>query len=417
MEFEVIALVAAFVLVYSLVSRRIETTSITGPMLFVGFGIIAGTAGFDLLDIGMEEGVVRVLAEATLVLVLFTDAIRIDLRRLRSQLDLPARLLGLGLPLALVAGTFVGLWILPGFGLWEAALMAAILTPTDAALGRAVVSSPLVPVRIRQALNVESGLNDGLMLPVITVLLALAAAGVDLETPGYWVGFAASQIGFGVLIGSLVGFGGGRLIHFFAEKGWIDGAFRQLATLAVGVGAFAFAEAVGGNGFVAAFVAGLAFGEAARDLCEGAYDFAEDEGQLLTLLTFLFFGAALVGPALDELTWPIAIYAAASLTVVRLIPVAIGLLGTRLKGPTVGYLGWFGPRGLASILFGLFVLEEAALPMAEDILLVMTWTVFASVVLHGATAYPLSVRYGKWFGKHGHPDMVEALEVETMPTR
>ena len=212
MEFEVIALVAAFVLVYSLVSRRIETTSITGPMLFVGFGIIAGTAGFDLLDIGMEEGVVRVLAEATLVLVLFTDAIRIDLRRLRSQLDLPARLLGLGLPLALVAGTFVGLWILPGFGLWEAALIAAILTPTDAALGRAVVSSPLVPVRIRQALNVESGLNDGLMLPVITVLLALAAAGVDLETPGYWVGFAASQIGFGVLIGSLVGFGGGRLI-------------------------------------------------------------------------------------------------------------------------------------------------------------------------------------------------------------
>jgi len=386
-------------------------------MVFVTFGIIAGPAGLGLLDVGMGEGVVRVLARATLVLVLFTDAIRIDLTRLRKQLDLPGRLLGLGLPLTVVAGTFFGLWLLPGFGLWEAALTAAILTPTDAALGRAVVTSPHVPVRIRQALNVESGLNDGLMLPLITVLLALAAVGVDIETPGYWVGFAAAQLGFGVLTGALVGFGGGRLIHFFADKGWVDGVFRQLATLAVGVGTFAVAEVVGGNGFVAAFVAGLAFGEAARQQCQGAYDFAEDEGQLLALLTFLFFGAALAGPALDDLTWRIALYALASLTVVRMVPVAIGLVGFRLKGPTIAYLGWFGPRGLASILFGLFVLEKAALPAADDIILVMTWTVLASVVFHGATSYPLSGRYGSWFKKHGRPEMAEAVEVETMPTR
>ena len=386
-------------------------------MVFVTFGIIAGPAGLGLLDVGMGEGVVRVLARATLVLVLFTDAIRIDLTRLRKQLDLPGRLLGLGLPLTVVAGTFFGLWLLPGFGLWEAALTAAILTPTDAALGRAVVTSPHVPVRIRQALNVESGLNDGLMLPLITVLLALAAVGVDIETPGHWVGFAAAQLGFGVLTGALVGFGGGRLIHFFADKGWVDGVFRQLATLAVGVGTFAVAEVVGGNGFVAAFVAGLAFGEAARQQCQGAYDFAEDEGQLLALLTFLFFGAALAGPALDDLTWRIALYALASLTVVRMVPVAIGLVGFRLKGPTIAYLGWFGPRGLASILFGLFVLEKAALPAADDIILVMTWTVLASVVFHGATSYPLSGRYGSWFKKHGRPEMAEAVEVETMPTR
>jgi NhaP-type Na+/H+ or K+/H+ antiporter len=206
-EFLAIALVAALVLAYSLVSRRIETTPITGPMVFVTLGIITGPAGVDLLDIGMGEGVVRVLAQATLVLVLFTDAVRIDLSRLRFQLDLPARLLGLGLPFTVVAGTVIGMLLLPGFGLWEAALTAAILTPTDAALGRAVVTSPHVPVRIRQALNVESGLNDGLVLPLVTVLLALAAVGVDLETPAYWFGFVAAQLGFGVLFGVLVGVG------------------------------------------------------------------------------------------------------------------------------------------------------------------------------------------------------------------
>ncbi len=412
-----VAWIAGFVLVYALVSRRIEPTPVTGPMVFVAAGIIAGPAGFGLLGFGIDEGGVRVLAEATLVLVLFTDAIRIDVRRLRTQVELPARLLGVGLPLTVLAGTLAGAWLLSGLGVWEAALAAAILTPTDAALGQAVVSSPLVPVRIRQALNVESGLNDGLMLPIITVLLALAAAEVNLETPRYWAGFAAAQIGFGVLIGVASGFGGGKLIHVFARRGWIDGAFRQLATLAVGVGAFAVAELSPGNGFVAAFVAGLAFGEAARDECKGAYDFAEDQGQLLALLTFLFFGVALAGPALDELTWQIAVYAAAALTVVRMVPVALSLTGARLKLPTVGFVGWFGPRGLASILFGLFVLEEAALPNGDEILLVVTWTVLASVALHGATSYPVSERYGRWFRVHGRPDMAEAVEVEMMPTR
>ncbi|MCP4246908.1 MAG: sodium:proton exchanger, partial [bacterium] len=218
-----------------------------------------------------------------------------------------------------MAGAAVALLVFPDLGVWEAALLAAILSPTDAALGQAVVSNPVVPIRIRQALNVESGLNDGIMLPVITLLLAVAAAGVDLETTGYWTEFAAKQIGYGVLAGAAGGYAGGRLIREFAGRNWMDGAFRQLATLAVGVGSFALAEALGGNGFVAAFVAGLAFGAAARDYCAGVYDFAEDQGQLLALLTFLFFGVALAGPVLDDLTWRIALYAVLSLTVVRMI--------------------------------------------------------------------------------------------------
>ncbi|MGI9647376.1 MAG: cation:proton antiporter [Acidimicrobiia bacterium] len=417
MEFEQIALVAGFVLAYSLVSRRLETTLVTGPMVFVGFGLLIGSAGFNIVDIGMQEGAVRVLAEATLVLLLFTDAIRIDLRLLRRQLQLPARLLGLGLPLTLIAGTILAALLFSDLSFWEAALLAAILSPTDAALGQAVVANPRVPARIRQALNVESGLNDGIMLPVITLVLALAAADGNLETPGHWVAFATKQIGFGVLAGAGAGYLGGRLVREFAGRDWMQGAFRQLATLATGVGTFALAEAIGGNGFVAAFVAGLAFGAAARDYCEGIYDFVEDEGQLLALLTFLFFGVSLAGPALDDLTWQIAIYALLSLTAIRMIPVAISLIGADLKAPTIGFIGWFGPRGLASIVFGLSILEEAELPVGNDLFLTVTWTVLLSVALHGASSVWLSQRYGSWFAAHGRQRMREAEPVEEMPTR
>lgn len=410
-----IALVAGFVLAYALVSRRIGTTPLTGPMIFVGCGLVAGW--LEIIDIGMEEGAVRTLAEATLVVLLFTDAIRIDLARLRRQAELPGRLLGIGLPLTVAGGAGIAILVFPDLGVWEAALLAAILAPTDAALGQAVVSNPRVPVRVRQALNVESGLNDGIMLPVITLFLALAAVDVDLETPAFWAEFAAEQIGYGVLLGATVGYGGGRLIREFAGRGWMDGAFRQLATLAVGVGAFALAEAAGGNGFVAAFVAGVAFGTAARDYCAGIYDFAEDEAQLLALLTFLFFGAALAWPALDDLSWRVVIYAALSLTLVRMVPVGLALIGARLKPPTIAYIGWFGPRGLASILFGLFILEEAELPVGDALFVTVVGTVLLSVALHGASSVVLSERYATWFADHGRSHMREAMPVEEMPTR
>ena len=415
MEFIDIAVVAGFVLGYALISRRLETTPVTGPMIFVGSGILLGPEVLDVLD--LDERAVSILAEATLVLLLFTDAIRIDLGGLRRQVELPARLLGVGLPLTLAAGLVLAVVVFPDFGLWEAALVAAILAPTDAALGQAVVSNPRVPIRVRQALNVESGLNDGLMVPIITLFLAFAAVEVDLETPGFWAEFAVRQIGFGLLAGVAVGYVGGKLIDHFSTRDWMEGTFRQLATLAVGVAAFAVAEAVDGNGFVAAFVAGVAFGAAAREHCEGVYDFAEDEAQLLALLTFLFFGAAIAGPALGELDWRIALYAVASLTAVRMLPVAASLLGASLRVPTVAYLGWFGPRGLASIVFGLTILEEADLPQGEDVFVVVIWTVLASVALHGVTSVALSRRYASWFSSHVEEPMEEGMQVEQMPVR
>jgi NhaP-type Na+/H+ or K+/H+ antiporter len=413
-----VAVVAGFVVAYALVSRRLETTWVTGPMVFVAAGIVLGEVGVGALDFGMGDGPVRVLAEATLVLLLFTDAIRIDLAVLRQHRLLPVRLLLVGLPLTVVAGTLLAFGVFPRLGLWEAAVLAAVLSPTDAALGQAVVADRRVPVRIRQALNVESGLNDGLMVPVITVLVAVAAFGSDIESAAYWAEFVARQLGFGVLIGGAVGYVGGRLLDDFSKRGWVDGAFRQLATLAIGVAAFAGAELLDGNGFVAAFVAGLAFGHVAREACEGAYDFAEDEGQLLALLTFLAFGAVLAGPQLDEVTWRVALFAVLALTVMRMLPVALSLVGVGLRRATVLYVGWFGPRGLASILFALFLVEEAELPGTSELSLVVTWTVLLSVLLHGLTSVPVTRRYAALLATMPHvADMPEEMDVPELPLR
>jgi NhaP-type Na+/H+ or K+/H+ antiporter len=411
--------VAVFVVAYGLVSGRLEGTPVTPPMLFVGFGLLAGPPALGLVELDLDNEAVRVLAEATLVLVLFTDAARIDLRVLRREYHLPARLLGIGLPLTVLAGTLAAVVLFDGLELWEAAVLAAVLAPTDAALGQVVVTSPEVPLRVRQGLNVESGLNDGLALPAVTVLVAAAASAEDLGGPGSWGVFAAEQVGYGVLVGVLVGTVGGRLIDAAARRGWMSEAFRQVATLAVAAAAYALSETVGGNGFIAAFTAGLAFGTVARGICQSVYDFTEEEGQLLTLLTFLVFGVAVVGPRLDELTWQVAAYAVLSLTVVRMLPVALSLLGSRMRADTVLFLGWFGPRGLASILFGLLVVEESGVAGADTIFLVMGWTVLLSVLSHGVTAAPLARRYARRIAAHrtSRPAMPEVGPATHIRTR
>ena len=416
MELAGVLVVAVFVFAHALISKRIENTPLTGPMVFVTAGILLGSSG--LLDEGFTmDSVVRVAAEVTLILLLFTDAIRIDLDVLRRQVAIPGRLLGIGLPLTVAFGAGLAVVLFPGLSLTEAALLGAVLAPTDAALGQAVVSNKRVPVRIRQAINVESGLNDGLAVPIVTLFLALSATAVELGGDPFGLVFAARQIGFGILAGVVCGVLGGRLLDRFVDRGWVEGAFRQLGTLAIGVAAFASAELIGGNGFVAAFVAGLSFGAVAREHCDGAYDFAEDEGVLLSLITFLFFGAGLVVVEAGEFDWRVLLYAVGSLTVVRTVPVWLSLVRTGLARPTKAYLGWFGPRGVASILFGLVVVEELDTPAADRILTVVVWTVVLSVFLHGLTARSLSDRYAGWFEQHREEPMPESETVDEMRTR
>ena len=407
------AIIAAGVIAFALVSRRLQGTIITAPMVFAAFGLAIGGAGLGWADLDFGHGFVHGLAEVTLILVLFSDAARIDLRQVRRDHGLPVRMLLIGMPLAIAAGTAAALVLPLGLGVWEAALLAAVLVPTDAALGQSVVSSPLVPARIRQALNIESGLNDGIALPVVLLFACLAGAAGAAEQD--WLLFGAKQILLGPLAGIAVGGVGAWLIDRAAKAGWIGESFEGPAILGVALLAFSGAENIGGNGFIAAFVAGLVFGNRVRGRCAFVFAFAEAEGQFLTLLTFMVFGAAMLPEALGHLQLGVILYAVLSLAAIRPVAVAISLIGAGVRAPSIAFLGWFGPRGLASILFALLILEQIETPAADRILVVTIVTVALSILAHGVTAAPAARRYGAMMKRLGRCE--ETKPVGEMPTR
>ena len=379
---------------FGLISRKIEGTIFTGPMLFTAFGLIAGPAALGLITIPISNQSLHLLAEVTLILVLFSDAATINLTELRRDHNIPVRMLLLGMPLTIILGAVAALLLFDGLGLWEAALLAAILAPTDAALGQAVVSNHLVPVRIRQALNVESGLNDGIALPFVLIFAAFASAMHAEANAAEWLLFGAKQIGFGTIAGIAIGIIGGKLVALCNRTQWMSESAEGMIALGLAFGAFALAENFHGNGFIAAFVAGLTFGNTLQHKCQFLYEFAESEGQILILLTFAAFGAAMIPQAMSTVTLIHIVYAILALTLLRMVPVYLSLLGTGIKPLTSGFLGWFGPRGLASILFVLLILEEAELKHETLLFTVVIITVTLSVVLHGITAGPTA----RWYG-------------------
>ncbi len=416
MELSGLLSVAVIIFLYALFSRYLVRWAVTAPMVFLLIGWLIGDDGVGILDLTLENEGVRLLTEATLVVVLFADATRIDIGILRSQFRMPGRLLGFGLPLTIVAGGLAAAWLIPDISLAEGFLIGAILAPTDAALGKAVITNKRVPVRVRQVLNVESGLNDGIALPVVMALMAVAAAGYDLNTSAHWVQFAMREIGLGIIVGLVIGTAGGWMIHQAWQRSWITGAARQLATLSIAVIAFTTTElsVIAGNGFVAAFVAGIAFGVATQMMHETAADLAEDLGELATWMTFLFFGIELVAPAMSTVTWQRLVYVVLSLTVIRMAPVAISLIGTHCAKSTALFLGWFGPRGLASILFALLILDEAELGHSDVIVEVVSLTVLASVFLHGLTAKKGAELYASEVAEMP-AEMPELLPMDEMP--
>jgi sodium/hydrogen antiporter len=391
-----LAVLLAVVFLYGLISRRLEGSVITAPMSFVAAGMVLGPAALGLVNFDLENEPVLLVAEFALALLLFTDATRVDLRALNSPPHLPARLLGVGMPLTIVLGAVAAALVLPGLSFWEAAIVAAVLAPTDAALGQAVVSDERVPATVRRSLNVEAGLNDGLSVPFLALFIALALAEEEALTGGQWILFALQQIGFGVLVGALVGASGAWLVREAIRWGWISDTFERLALLALALLAYALAGLAGGNGFIAAFAGGLCAGPFLRGIGERAVGFADAEGQLLNAAVFFTFGAVAIPFLLDEMDLSVAIYAGLSLSVIRMLPVGIALLGTRLRGVSVLFMGWFGPRGLASIILGLVFLEEAAsLSASVEISTVVAATVLLSVLLHGLTSSPLSTLYAR----------------------
>jgi NhaP-type Na+/H+ or K+/H+ antiporter len=411
-----LVVLAAVVFAFGLVSRRLEGTILTAPIVFVAAGAILGPAGLGLVEFGIDDHAVLLLGEIALALVLFTDAARINLSVLRQNEALPLRLLGIGMPLTIALGTFVAALLITDLTFWEAAIVGTVLAPTDAALGQAVVSNPRVPIRVRQALNVEAGLNDGLSVPFLALFLTLAVAEEELQPASYWIRFALEQVGLGVFVGVGVGLAGGWLVRGASRRGWMIGSFRRLALLALALIAWALADQIGGNGFIAAFVGGLAVGPTVEGIGERLIHFTEAEGQLLNLSVFFIFGVLVIG-LIQPLSWEAALFALLSLTVIRMLPVAVSLAGTHLRSVSVLFAGWFGPRGLASIVLGLVVVGEAPLLAGRaEIELVVALTVLLSVLLHGVTAAPLSTAYGRRVEKMA-ADAPEKQGAVELPTR
>jgi len=415
MDLVLIAVVAGGLFAYSLISERLQGTVITAPLVFIIFGFLISGSGLGVVNIEPERGLIHTIAELTLILILFTDAARIDLSLLRRDHNLPVRMLTIGLPLTIVAGALIAVWLFPEFTLWEAALLAALLAPTDAALGQSVVSSTIVPVRIRQAINVESGLNDGIVLPVVLLLAALASTASEASEASDWLRFGLLQVTLGPLVGVAIGYIGARLLDVTTEKKWIGESFQGIGILALALLAFVSAELVGGNGFIAAFVGGMVFGNTIRHTCSSLFDFMETDGQLLMLITFMVFGAVLLPEGLHSFDLTVLLYAVLSLTIIRMIPVALSLLGTGVTLPTQFFLGWFGPRGLASILFVLLILEEYKFTHHEELLSITVVTVGLSALLHGISAAPFAKIYGRLAAQMG--ECVENKHVSEHPLR
>jgi sodium/hydrogen antiporter len=414
-----LATLALALLAFAAASGRIDGTPITAAMVFTGVGLLVGADALGLVEPEPAGETVKLLAEATLALVLFSDASRIDVRALRGELGVPARLLGIGLPLTLVVGFAAAIGVLGELTWAEALVLAVVLAPTDAALGQAVVTLPRLPSRIRQGLNVESGLNDGICVPLFFIALAVAQAEAGAIGDGAAARLVSEQIGYGILGGIVGGAAAAAVVVASSRRGLVGAGWLQIVPLAGAGLAYGIASPLGGSGFIAAFVGGFVFGWLRRSRGGEVGYLIEQGGTILGSVTFIVFGAVLLGPALGELTWPIALYAVLSLTVVRMLPVAVAVLGTGARRPTVGFLGWFGPRGLASIVFAIILVEEGGLPHDDTILVTVYVTIGLSVLAHGLSAAPLAERYARWFESHPK-DAVPSLEgspVQEVPRR
>ena len=408
-----LAIAAASILAWSLLSARLERWRISAAMLFVALGLVLSHGPLQVVEVHLHSHTIEAAAELALGMVLFTDASRVNLTRLRSDAGIPSRLLFIGLPLAIVFGMLAALAAFRGVGGWIALLLAVIVAPTDAALGAPVIEDTRVPQRIRRALNVESGLNDGLATPIFTIVLALAVSHGDGHGAGPVTAIVA--VVEGILLGIAAGALGGILLGLTERRGWSARALQPMAAIALALLVYGLALVWDLNGFVAAFVAGISFGAAwhpeRADDADVAIGLAADVGGILSAVVWLMFGAMLV-PALDGFDWQAALFALLALTLVRGAAVAVSLIGVGFDRATVWFLAWFGPRGLASVVFCLIAYDELIPADARFVLTATVTVVLASVLAHGISAGPLAERYGRT-----HPAGVGRSGAPAFPAR
>lgn len=389
-----LGIIALFTFLYSIVAGRFERSIISGPMVFVIVGFIFGPYALGWFQDDITRSGLRVFADLTLALVLFCDASNADLSILKKQMKLPSRMLLFGLPGAILLGTLIAAVLFTQLTIFEAAILGTILAATDAALGKAVVSNPIVPGRLRESLNIESGLNDGLCVPILFVFIALAEGGVEHGVTSMALELVAEELGIGLLVGLAVTFIGAYLFDFCNKQGWVTDVWQQTIVLSLALTCFFIAQTLHGSGYIAAFSGGLLFGYLAKKDTHKLILATEGISEILALLTWMLFGSVVIGKAFDSFTWSMVLYAILSLTFVRITPIFLSLTSTGEKVSSKLFLGWFGPRGLASIVFAVIVLEKN-LPGGNFIAMTVVCTVFMSLVAHGVSAVPLA----KWIGK------------------
>jgi NhaP-type Na+/H+ or K+/H+ antiporter len=390
-----LAIVFLFVLAYSLVAGRLERTPVNGAVVYVAFGVLFGPIGLGLLDLNIEREGIRLLAEMTLALVLFADASNANLDVVRRNIRLPGRMLLLGLPFAILLGFGFGVLLFPGLGLLEVAILATMLAPTDAALGKAVISNPVVPAPVREGLNVESGLNDGICVPILLTFLALATVeGGGKDASELALTHVAEEIGIGLVIGVGLTVVASWVLKRALQRSWLQGAWLGVPIAALAFSCFTLAQFSGGSGFIACFAGGLVFSILAPKQKHELLERAEGMGEALSLATWVAFGAAVVLQQHPEsVDWHVVLYAVLSLTVVRMVPIYLSLMGLGMRPSAKLFVGWFGPRGLASIVFLAIVMEDN-LPGNDTMVATVMTTVVLSIVAHGLSANPLAARFG-----------------------
>jgi NhaP-type Na+/H+ or K+/H+ antiporter len=400
---------------YVLVAQRLRRSIVSGPMLFTAAGFFLVVTGLIESPSGDVAEPIKLVIELTLAMVLFSDAMSTNVRSWRHDGELPTRLLLIAMPLVVLSGTVVAIPILADLDLVGAALVATMLAPTDATLGKPVVSDKRVPVRIRESLNIESGLNDGLALPLLLFFIAIAEA----EEGANLFNLLLSSIGIALVVGVVAAWGFAWLVTFCSERGWMSPIGRQIGVAAVAVLAFVLAEELGGSGFIATFVGGLVFGRLVMEAYPDIGGFTEDVAELGTMVAFMFFGGVILEFFLDQFTWAMLVYAVLSLTVVRMVPVAVSMIGTPLRLPTLLYMGWFGPRGLASLVFAAIVIQDSDISEADPIISVVVLTVALSVLVHGVSAYAGASVYADWYERQhdDHDDMIEHQDVKQVHER
>lgn len=391
--YENLLILSLFAYLYSMFAGRLERTPVNGALVFTAFGVIFGPLGLGLLDLNVENETMRSIAELTLAMVLFSDAAKADLAVLKRSIELPQRLLLIGLPLTILLGFAVGYLVFDTLTLIEIAILATMLAPTDAALGKAVVSDKSVPEAIRESLNVESGLNDGICVPILFVFLALAT-GVSGDTSTLAIKLVAEEIGIGVFAGLVLASSGSWLLRLAGDRGWLTESWEQLPVVMLAVACFTLAQVLGGSGFIAAFVGGLLFGALTKRRKHQLLLSAESTGDIFAMITWIIFGAGVIVDIIDELSWQVLVYAVLSLTVIRIVPVLLSLLRTELSVGERLFMGWFGPRGLASIVFAVIVFVED-LPGGYTLAATVVLTVVLSIIAHGLSANPLVARIGR----------------------